>query len=329
MISTANDEQNRPIDPVSGERILRICKRGHRVTTANAYWRKDYGFSICRECCRINEKKFKAARVSAKKQARRKTGLLLLPEEKRATFIRLCANGHAVTEENAVYRKRGVAGCRECERARLARFRSSPNRTLTEDQARQVLEALNSGETVSTVVDGYKGQVVDSSGKKKHRYIGGAICRRVELTNFCKANPKFGVIVEKLAKKNETASKVRTGAARRTRPAISLRSAKGLKAAMSAVQRATEKLCDTIRDEVRGEMLVALAAGRLRPADVVQRVGEFVALVNRGNRHSVLSKFGNLSLDAPIAPDSTTTLIETVTRGLWAVPADQLDEPHN
>jgi hypothetical protein len=67
------------------------------------------------------------------------------------------------------------------------------------------------------------------------------------------------------------------------------------------------------RDDVVGEMALAIYDGELEEADIERRVREFV---NAGYRREH-DKFGLLSLDVPIFEDGTTTLGDRVTTGLW------------
>ena len=67
-----------------------------------------------------------------------------------------------------------------------------------------------------------------------------------------------------------------------------------------------------IREEVISAMCLALCEGRLLAKDIRGRVGEFVRAQWRQ-----FSKFGPLSLDAPVFEDGSATLGDTITRGLW------------
>jgi hypothetical protein len=66
------------------------------------------------------------------------------------------------------------------------------------------------------------------------------------------------------------------------------------------------------RGDVMSLMFVAIAEGRLMPKQAEPRMPEFL----REHRRQ-FSKFGPLSLDAPIFSDGTTTLGEIITTGLW------------
>jgi hypothetical protein len=67
------------------------------------------------------------------------------------------------------------------------------------------------------------------------------------------------------------------------------------------------------RDDVIGEMALAVDEGRLDEADISRCVREFV---NAGYRRDH-DKCGPLSLDVPIFEDGGTTLGDRITVGLW------------
>jgi hypothetical protein len=67
------------------------------------------------------------------------------------------------------------------------------------------------------------------------------------------------------------------------------------------------------RDDVIGEMALAIYEGRLDEMDIQRRVRE---LVNAGYRRDH-DRFGPLSLDVPIFEDGGTTLGDRITVGLW------------
>lgn len=182
MIQTANEEQNRvgSIESVSGERILRICNRGHEVTTVYVYFRKD-----------------------------------------------------------------GFAECKKCRNLATRRHAKSPERTLTEEKARRVLEALHNGDCLRLIHHGIKGNV----RRNKARYVQPPICSSYELRNFRDAHPKFDAIVTELAAKNEAAARSHRYGNRSARkfPSVLLRSKRGSTSAVQTIQQATRNLCPTLR----------------------------------------------------------------------------------
>jgi hypothetical protein len=76
-------------------------------------------------------------------------------------------------------------------------------------------------------------------------------------------------------------------------------------------------LSPDMRDDVAQSIFVALLEGSLRRDEVRKRLPEFVTAHNRDvNRYST-GKFGLISIDAPMFAESSTTLADTITRGLW------------
>jgi hypothetical protein len=62
---------------------------------------------------------------------------------------------------------------------------------------------------------------------------------------------------------------------------------------------------------------MALLEGSLRRDQVKERVRQFIAAHNReANKHGV-GKYRLVSLDAPIFDDSSMTIGDRITRGLW------------
>lgn len=231
------------------------------------------------------------------------------------TIIRICRYGHTVTQQNAKFQTRdGIrqANCRECGRASKRRYRKSAKRTLTEAKARAILKSLNEGQLLSVLLSGCR-----SIGGKPH-YIAKPICSHNELRNFCKAHPAFGIEIRKHAARNRKESLAQNRKKKDLKHGPRTLRGKATPAKVIEVVRSSIKnVCPTIREEVQSEMFLAISNGDLRIRDVPSRVPEFVALINRRERHSVINRFGNVSLDAPITTDSTTPLVETITHGLW------------
>jgi hypothetical protein len=69
-----------------------------------------------------------------------------------------------------------------------------------------------------------------------------------------------------------------------------------------------------MRDDIIGEMTLAVIEGRLKIEDVESRAAEFV----RASFKADHNRWGALSLDKPIFEDGTMTLGDTITRGLWS-----------
>lgn len=232
--------------------------------------------------------------------------------------IRICKRGHRITTETAYVNPRGHIECKKCRASATRRWELSAKPTLKEEDARRVIEALNNGASKQLITRGYRGKTTDRhpGGARKNKKIASRICSFYGLRNFCKRHPQFGHLVEKLAAEN--AKKACSLGRPRKTYASPLNGKNGANAAFLSVHHATRSVFEAIRDDVRGEMILALAEGRLKKAEIEERVSDFVALVNRRERNSVTNRFGHVSLDAPIAADSETTFVETITRGLWA-----------
>ena len=72
-----------------------------------------------------------------------------------------------------------------------------------------------------------------------------------------------------------------------------------------------------VRDDIAQSIFVALLDGSLRRDEVKARVQRFVAAHNReANKHGV-GKYGLWSIDAPAFAEGSTTLGDTISRGLW------------
>jgi hypothetical protein len=71
-----------------------------------------------------------------------------------------------------------------------------------------------------------------------------------------------------------------------------------------------------VREDVIGSMALDLAEGKLLPQDLRNRVREYVTAHFR-----MFSKFGPRSLDAPLSPDGSTTLLDMLSTdastGYW------------
>jgi hypothetical protein len=89
--------------------------------------------------------------------------------------------------------------------------------------------------------------------------------------------------------------------------------------AYEAIMTATSHLPITIRDDVQGDMFVAVTEGRLKIKDVSNRVRQFAAARNRADRNSVLNPWGHLSLDKPLNGDTDSTFMDIIRddQRLW------------
>jgi hypothetical protein len=125
------------------------------------------------------------------------------------------------------------------------------------------------------------------------------------------ANPRVKRQIKKLALVNKLVIAQARASTKRLVAAPALLQNDGA-AAYEAIMGATAHLWEGERGDVMSLMFVAVAENKLRLRDAAARLPEFL----REHRRQ-FSKFGLVSLDAPIYGDGTTTLGDTVTTGLW------------
>lgn len=90
--------------------------------------------------------------------------------------------------------------------------------------------------------------------------------------------------------------------------------------AYEAIMSATQNLPLEIRSDVQGDMFIAVAEGRLKIADIRDRVHEFRNAHNRADRQSVFNPWGHLSLEKPLSEDGSLTLKDVLRddQRLWS-----------
>jgi hypothetical protein len=207
---------------------------------------------------------------------------------------RLCPSGHEFTPENTYRTKQGHRLCRLCQKRNNATPRPIP-----EEKLRRVFERLNEGGTISSVYGKWP--------SPEEPFI----VSRISLKHFMRQHPKIERRITALAKRNRPISYKlkRYGDRLVTAPGILRNNGED---AFEAVRRATSNLWEGERRDVMSLMFLAIAEGRLLSRDAERRMAEFI----REHRRQ-FSKFGPVSLDAPIFGDSATTLVDMVTTGLW------------
>lgn len=210
-----------------------------------------------------------------------------------------CKKGHPLTPDNIMSGASSKRGCRKCFRYMQMHGPIGP------DVARRVIEAAQAGKTLNEIA-GYRGSA----------YVGDRIARPSRIRTFMKENPKIGVRLEKLFRKNrelkliEMYQRVMIAA-----PAILRNDGRD---AFGAIQSATRHLFEPIRGAVQSDLWTAVAEGRLRVSEIPARVQEFVRKYYRDEKHAVDSRWGNKSLDAAIGNDGFS-LHDTVAHvGAWS-----------
>jgi hypothetical protein len=215
-----------------------------------------------------------------------------------------CARSHALTPDNIYTRPGGkVRECRACQR--LSRQKAAKSVEIGEKVIRRVMLALDEGLTLNRIA-GLGGPV----GK---RYVGGKIVDIARLRLFCEAKPRLGKIIRAKAEANRIAIKIITNQSRH--PTI----------ASPAIIRATDDIMDEIqaavplylqedlRDDAIQNIWLDVLRGRLKHRDIAARAMSYVKSEYKTNHNA----WGPRSLDVPIWIDGKTTLLDTLTRGLW------------
>lgn len=200
-----------------------------------------------------------------------------------------CKRGHPYEGENLIINRAGYRECLACRRLARRRHKQSPH--IRRETIERVLTALREGKTIHEV-----------TGLSGRRYVGGWIVDRPRLNLFIAAQPKLGAWILKTSRAN---GKAAFHAKRRKIVSSAIRINRGA-GAHAEIMAATAGLPDFLREEVRSLMLLAAVEGRLRPAEARARVREFVAAHHKQDRHSVMNRWGNLSLDAPITGEDGT-----------------------
>lgn len=197
----------------------------------------------------------------------------------------------------------GKRRCRTCQRLRNAAHNSDPS--LSEQTVRLVIERLREGLTLHNLA----GRVGDQ-GK-----VLPCVVSQHRLRLFCKANRKIGTRILSLAEANFRRA-VKEKHRMIASPAI-LRN--GGMDAWAEVMQATESIWEGMRGDVQGDMFIAISEGRLHPKDARSRVKEFVVARNKMDKHSTFSKYGALSLDAPLYDDETGSQYDRIREDqrLW------------
>lgn len=248
----------------------------------------------------FSEKQLRSARTTIKKAQ--------VANRQRWDSEAHCVNGHPWAE-NKVLRIRSFGvhrQCRQCARNSELKYKKSSkvNRVVIE----RVIQALDEGQTLSRVCGGMKGK----------SYIGGKIIDIGKLKLFCASNPKLGNRIMKRAELNRSALYREVGERRRILAAPAILRNDG-HALMGAIARVTRNLPRFIRDEVTSQICLEAAEGRLKIADVPERVKAFVSKHNSqyGGFVPVIGGF-MYSLDKKLNEDGgSTTLGDIVSEGLW------------
>jgi len=209
-----------------------------------------------------------------------------------------CKHGHPLSGDNLyLYSNQGRTDrkCLTCNK-RLA----EAGRRVSEQQARQVVNALNEGRTLRQIT------------KSGPSYILNATA----LLLFRKKHPKFDRFTVLRSKANAIVHHAEAHARRAQAfraPSIAEHGVDIFLLIRSAVPAT---LPAQIRDDVIGAMALAVVEGKLRPTDISRRVREYVTAQFRQ-----FSKYGPASLDARLSGDGNATLLDRLSSdvgtGYW------------
>lgn len=211
-----------------------------------------------------------------------------------------CKNGHEFTPENLLPSAKGWRVCKVCHYASTRR-RAKEGR-LSQSKVQAVLTALDDGKTLNEI-----------TGHRGDRYVGGAIVHQDYLTSFLKRTPQLKKIVLERSRVNAGLMRRRSVVA----PAILKNDGRD---AFDLIMRATARLFDPVRGTVQSDMWTDVAEGRLKLSEISGSVQNYVRKYNRDNKHSVMSRWGDRSLDAAMTDDGFS-LMDTLADGsAWTIP---------
>jgi len=130
----------------------------------------------------------------------------------------------------------------------------------------------------------------------------------MRLNRFCDENPAIGKRIRALAEKNKIRAIGHPVTA--IKPSIIRFSNDIMDEIKAAVPR---HLLRDLRDDATQNIWVTVTERRLKRSEIASRAHEFIRAEYKNNHNA----WGPRSLDVPVWLDSNTTLIETITHGLW------------
>lgn len=217
-----------------------------------------------------------------------------------------CKNGHQRTLYNVYTVKYGgylTFRCKDCAQASAKRRDTNPN--LPEHTIRRIIECAENGLTLHRIA-GWEGK----------RYVGGRVVNTHRLRLFCREQPKLGKRILAMFEKN----RIEARKSQRIIVAPAVLRNDGADAVAAATQ-ACEHIADrNMRHEIAADMMFAMSMGEFKPSEAASKVKLYIARWWKANDRSVMSKFGNVSLDAPMFDDETGDQYDRLTedRRLWA-----------
>lgn len=207
-----------------------------------------------------------------------------------------CKRGHELTPENLLPSS-PFRSCKKCNRLRMRGYRAKRN--ITPERVRRVFQHLEDGLTFKKI-----GRSLGSSTTTAFRHL-------------LSENPRLMKKAAPLIERNRLASyQTRPQCIKRVlAPAILRNDGRD---AFSAIQAATRHLIEPIKGTVQSDIWLDVAEGRLPIRDIGIRVQDYVRKYHRDEKHSVTSRWGNRSLDAPMGDDGFSLLDTIADTGAWS-----------
>ncbi len=229
----------------------------------------------------------------------------LPPENRRKTT---CRWGHPLSGENLRLTRQGYRVCRKC--AKEARRRNKPLELFLARKRKVLYHGYR-----KTVVKNVQRELVEQAFEAVRET--GSIRAGGDVMPLCKwrallfFSPRIHAAVWRIKRDRPAVSLKRVAA-----PAILRNSGRD---AFTAVMEATANVFVDIRDDVRADLFVAIAEGRVRLDGISNAVRGFITAYNRREKNSVQSKWGHYSLDATFSDDGDGTLLDVLSddHKLW------------
>ncbi len=255
------------------------CKHGHDWNVHKRLkHRQGHSWFYCYECRRLDRRKWTQLTRDKKRQARIEAGTYIAFASQRTH----CPHGHPYSGANLIVSKNGRRRCRICS----SRTNVTNKRSISEATAFLVQEAIEAGASFAEITGSAVRPTID-------RIVGDSALRRFR-TNNPALNQKWMALRAKLVTKSQGLVVAA--------PAIMKNNGHD---AWAVIMDVTCGVWTGIRGDVQADMFLAISEGRLLLKEAKVRLKEFIAARNKMDKHSTFSKFGALSLDAPLYDDET------------------------
>ncbi|MGM5033503.1 hypothetical protein [Tardiphaga sp. 803_E3_N1_3] len=302
------------------------CINGHPWITGNIRLIKGRDTTVCIPCTRESAKRFRVsnnisrvrtAEQKAREYAKRNKHGLLLKQGQRhidqrsptlaewqAGIKRVCLKGHPLDSEADFRFQKQCATviCKRCCAIKAKKCKIDAN--FSEETIRRIIALIDLGATKHNLT-GRMG----TGGKASFKGV-------VDITrfnNWLKRNPKLNKVLEKKLEENRNANRI-AGAAKKKTNRLKISQNSNV---FDVIEDALTMWLDpeTERKDIITNIYLAVADGKLKVKDIKAKAKGFVAAHRR--QYSNTGRYGSASLDAPAYRDSTTSIGDTITHGLW------------